>query len=161
MTADQGTLSEAEREVWGTFYSMRRRLDRALDLQLQRDSHISASEYEVLLAINLAQGRQLRINEIARTVGWEKSRVSHLIRRMEKRELVTRTECDTDARGFWIGLTADGRRAVLSAMSGHVAAIRRYFFDVLDAEEADRLKQISGRVVNAIGCAADEEFGQE
>ncbi|MCU1558682.1 MAG: hypothetical protein JWN09_2677 [Microbacteriaceae bacterium] len=155
--AEQSALSDSEVEVWRAFYSMRRTLDRALDLQLQRDSQVSASEYEILLAINLAPGRQLRVKDIAGTIGWEKSRVSHLIARMEKRDLLTRTECETDARGSWIGLTADGRRAVLGATRGHVAAIRRYFFDVLGDDEAERLKGMAARVVEAIGCAADED----
>lgn len=136
---------------------MRRTLDRALDLQLQRDSSISASEYEILLAIDNATDRRLRITDIAAAIGWEKSRVSHLIARMEKRALVDRIECDTDARSSWIGLTPAGRRAVLGAMRGHVAAIRQYFLDVLDENDADRLSQISHRVMSAIGCGADED----
>ena len=155
--AEHSALSESELEVWRTFYSMRRNLDRALDLQLQRDSGVSASEYEILIALSDAPGRRLRIKDIARSVGWEKSRVSHLVTRMEKRELLGRAECETDARSSWIGLTANGRRAVLGAMSNHIAAIRRYFFDVLDDDEAASLSSVSHRVMAAIGCAADED----
>ena len=155
--AEHSALSESELEVWRTFYSMRRHLDRALDLQLQRDSGVSASEWEILIALNDAPGRRLRIKDIARSIGWEKSRVSHLVTRMEKRELLGRAECEADARSSWIGLTANGRRAVLGAMSGHVAAIRRYFFDVLDDDEAASLSSVSHRVIEAIGCAADED----
>jgi DNA-binding MarR family transcriptional regulator len=150
-------LSSAELETWASFFTLRRRLDRALDLQLQRDSGLSASEYEVLVAINVSERRQLRIKEIAGTIGWEKSRVSHLVTRMERRDLVIRTECDTDARGSWIGLTASGRRAVLGAMRGHTETVRRYFFDVLEPGDAERLEALSGRVVEAIGCGHDED----
>jgi len=155
--SDQPGLTDDEVSVWRSFYAMRRTLDRALDLQLQRDSNLSASEYEVLLAINIAPERRLRITEIATTIGWEKSRVSHLVTRMEKRELIDRTRCDTDGRSTWIGLTADGRRAVLGGLRGHSAAIRRYFFDVLEADEGQQLTALSSRVVDAIGCGADED----
>ncbi len=155
--AESSALTSAELETWRSFYAMRRRLDRALDLQLQRDSGLSASEYEILLAINTSTGRQLRIKEIAGAIGWEKSRVSHLVTRMERRDLLSRTECDTDARGSWIGLTSSGRRAVLGAMRGHADAIRRYFFDVLEPTDAAALEALSGRVVDAIGCGADED----
>lgn len=157
---DTDTLSDSELEVWRAFYVMRRRLDRALDLQLQRASGISASEYEVLFTVNDAPNRQLRGRDIAAGIGWEKSRVSHLVSRMEKRGLVARAECETDARGSWIGLTPDGRRAVLRAIRGHLAAVRRYFFDVLEPEDAEHLLRLSGRVVDAIGCAADEDAPQ-
>ena len=155
--AEHSALSESELEVWRTFYSMRRHLDRALDLQLQRDSGVSASEWEILIALSDAPGRRLRIKDIARSIGWEKSRVSHLVTRMEKRELLGRAECEADGRSSWIGLTANGRRAVLGAMSGHIAAIRRYFFDVLVDDEVARLSSGSHRVIAAIGCGADED----
>lgn len=155
--AEASALSDQELQTWVSFYSMRRRLDRALDLQLQRDSGLSASEYEVMAALNLAEGRRLRIKDIASTIGWEKSRVSHLVTRMEKRDLVMRTECDTDARGSWIGLTAFGRRSILGAVRGHTAAVRRYFVDLLEPADAAALEALSVRVIDAIGCAADED----
>ncbi len=158
--AESPALTDAERETWQSFYTMRRRLDRALDLQLQRDSGLSASEYEILLAIYDAPRRSLRITAIAEAIGWEKSRVSHLVTRMEKRELLDRTECDVDARGSWIGLTVSGRRAVLGAIRGHSAAIRRYFLDVLEPMDAASLESLSARVVGAIGCGADEDAPQ-
>ncbi|WP_394770697.1 MarR family winged helix-turn-helix transcriptional regulator [Lacisediminihabitans sp.] len=155
--SESDALSDSELEVWRAFYVMRRRLDRALDLQFQRDSGISASEYEVLFTLNDAPNRQLRSRDIAAGIGWEKSRVSHLVSRMEKRGLVARAECEMDLRGSWIGLTPDGRRAVLRAIRGHLAAVRRYFFDALEPGDAERLLRLSGRVVDAIGCAADED----
>jgi DNA-binding MarR family transcriptional regulator len=100
---DQEALTDTELEVWRAFYAMRRRLDRALDLQLQHDSQVSASEYEILFALNDAPQRQLRSKDIASGIGWEKSRVSHLVARMERRGLLARTECESDARGSWDG----------------------------------------------------------
>lgn len=159
--SQQTTLTDAELEVWRSFYSMRRRLDRALDLQLQHDSSISAPEYELLLTLHHAPQHQLRIKTITDALGWEKSRVSHQVTRTEKRGLLERAECETDARGSWIRLTPDGRRAVLGAMRGHAAAIRRYFFDVLGSDEAELLGELSTRVVAAIGCDASDENDTE
>lgn len=156
MTRQTVTLTAAEQELWSAFATMRRRLDRALDLQLQRDSQISAPEYEILLALTEAPLGQLRIKDIAALVGWEKSRVSHQVARMEKRGLLNRTECQSDARGFWIGLTAEGDGIVERARRGHAEAIRRYFFDVLDSDDLDRLGALSNRIVDTIGCGAYE-----
>lgn len=154
---DQVSLTAAELELWRSFYLMRRRLDRALDLQLQRDSDISASEYEIIISLHDAPERRLRIKDIADAVGWEKSRVSHLVTRMEKRGLLERSTCDTDARSSWIGLTPQGRRAALGALRSHLIAIRRYFFDVLGEGDGEVLDRLSGRVIEAIGCGADED----
>jgi DNA-binding MarR family transcriptional regulator len=147
-------LTGEELNAWRSFYRMRRGLERALDLQLQRDSQISASEYEVLTVINGAEDRQLRIRDIAMLIGWEKSRVSHLVARMEKRELLGRAECPADLRGSLITLTATGRRAVIGASRRHIAAIREYFFDVMQNDDVERLTHISQRVVGAIRASA-------
>jgi DNA-binding MarR family transcriptional regulator len=154
-------LTSAELETWASFYTLRRRLDRALELQLQRDSGLSASEYEVLGAIDLADDKLLRIKAIADTIGWEKSRVSHLVSRMEKRGLLMRTECDTDARGSWIGLTTAGRGALVGAQGHRTELVRRYFFDALEEGDAARIESLSQRVVEAIGCDHDEDLAEE
>ena len=155
--AETGGLSAQERETWLAFYTMRRRLDRALDAQLQRDHGVSISELEVLMALIRSPGRRLRVRDLVELTGWEKSRVSHLVSRMEKRDLIERTECDSDGRGTWIGLTSFGRRTVVGAIRGHSAAVRRYFLDTLEPGDAAALEALSARVVEAIGCAADED----
>ena len=143
-------VSETEWTAWRTFTSMRRQLDVALERQLQRDGEISAAEYSVLITLFEAENRELRARDLGMTLAWEKSRVSHQISRMEKRGLVGRRECDTDARGTWITLTADGKRAVLGAMREHSATIRSYFFDVVTADELEALRTASERVLGVI-----------
>jgi len=152
-----GSLSGDQVELWRSFYAMRRKLDRALDLQLQRESGVSASEYEILLSLNEAPQRRLRIKDIAGTIGWEKSRVSHLVTRMERRGLLNRADCEVDGRGSWIGLTTVGRRTIIGATRGHTDAIRRYFFDVLTPQEIAAIAELSPRVIDAIGCASEED----
>lgn len=148
-------ISPAEWDAWRAFYAMRRRLDRTLERQLQHDSDISAPDYEVLLAIFTAPDRHIRTRELTRELDWETSRVSHQVTRMEKRGLVERTECDSDGRGSWIGLTPAGSRAVLGAMREHAASIRRYFFDVLSPEELATLAAASSRVLEALEPTTD------
>ena len=69
---------------------------------------------------------------------------------MERRGLVARTDCDTDARGTWIAITAEGSRATLGAMRDHATSIRKFFFDVLSDDELRVIKEVSGRVLDAI-----------
>lgn len=148
-------LTGDEWGVWRSFSSMRRQLDRALETQLRRDSAVSVAEYEVLLALHEAPDRQLRIKEISARTGWEKSRVSHQVTRLEKRRLLSRSECETDGRGSWVALTSDGRRTVLDAMRAHGDAIRQYFFDLLAAGEGELLQRFSEQVLEAIGALPD------
>jgi DNA-binding MarR family transcriptional regulator len=152
-------ISANEWDVWRTFTTMRRQLDLALEQQLQRDAGISRPDFEVLITIFEAPERQLRVRELVDRLGWEKSRVSHQVTRMERRGLVERSECDTDGRGSWVGLTHNGRRAVLGSMRDHASTIRRYFFDVLTPDELETVSATSHRVLDAIDppvCQLDD-----
>jgi DNA-binding MarR family transcriptional regulator len=150
-------VSPEEWEAWRSFHSMQRLLDLELEHQLQRDGDISASDYGVLITLFEAPDKLMRAGEISQVLGWEKSRVSHQVSRMEKRGLVERRLCDEDARGTWVGMTPSGSRAVLGAMRGHATALREHFFDVLSPEELIVLKQASERVRASIDCSVVDE----
>jgi DNA-binding MarR family transcriptional regulator len=128
-------VSASEWETWRRFTTMRSQLDLALERDLHQSADISIAEYSVLIMLFEAPAKQLRANQLGGSLAWEKSRVSHQVSRMEKRGLVERRECDTDARGTWIGLTPAGSRAVLNAMRNHATNLRRYFFDALSPDE--------------------------
>ena len=143
-------LNEEEVDVWRAFSLMRRQLDLTLERRLQADGGISSADFAILVALQDEPSRRLRAGRIADLIGWEKSRVSHQLKRMENRGLVTREECGDDARGVWIRLTADGSRAVLSALRDHSDAIRENFFNILTPEERATVLSVSHRVLDTI-----------
>ncbi|MEO5534956.1 MAG: MarR family winged helix-turn-helix transcriptional regulator [Pseudolysinimonas sp.] len=151
-------VSAADWELWRSYRSMNQQLSRALDRQLQRDAGISQADYGILLALFEAPDRRLRTGELGELLAWEKSRVSHQVARMEARGLLKRVECEDDARGTWVTLEAEGRRLLLSAMSEHAAAIRDLFFNELEPEEKDVMRQAAVRVLgklNPVACEID------
>ena len=155
--SEVSSVSEGEWDVWRAFHTMRRQLDLVLDRRLQQDAGISGPDFEILLTLFEAPHNRLRSRELGESMGWEKSRLSHQVTRMEARGLVERTECDIDARGTWIGITALGRRTTLGAMRDHAVAVRRLFFDVLTDEEQATLKEVSTRVLDTIDPPACQE----
>lgn len=142
-------LTREELTAWRTFGAMRRRLDGALERRLQSEGGISAAEFEVLVALLEASEGRMRARDLGEAIGWEKSRVSHQVTRMESRGLVERVECADDLRGVWIGLTDQGRELVHAVLPHRVAAIRELFLDHLAPEELARLLTISNRVLAA------------
>jgi DNA-binding MarR family transcriptional regulator len=69
---------------------------------------------------------------------------------MERRGLVCREECASDARGSMVRLTAAGRKAIDAASPDHVDAVRSYFFDHLTADEQTQLAGLLSRIATNI-----------
>ncbi|MDM4763338.1 MarR family winged helix-turn-helix transcriptional regulator [Galbitalea sp. SE-J8] len=148
-------VSSDEWAIWRAFTDMRRGLDLALENQLQRDADISGADYAVLISLLQAPDRQLRVGDLGRTLLWEKSRVSHQVSRMERRGLVERRDCASDARGTWVGITPAGGRAALRATREHGPTLRRLFFDLVTPEQLAAIGAASERVLEALQPATD------
>jgi DNA-binding MarR family transcriptional regulator len=66
---------------------------------------------------------------------------------MEKRGLVAREDCSTDARGAFVVITAAGRAAIEANAPAHVAEVRRVFLDALTPAQLDTLGDIADAVL--------------
>jgi DNA-binding MarR family transcriptional regulator len=73
---------------------------------------------------------------------------------MQGRGLVERQECTDDARGAFVVLTEEGRRAIEGAAPAHVEAVRELMFDGLDADQVDALAGIAETVLDRIRAAS-------
>jgi len=75
-----------------------------------------------------------QITALAIRIGWERSRLSHHLRRLERRQLVELRTAPTDRRATEITLTDQGWAEITQASTGHVELIQRLFFDGLPNE---------------------------
>ncbi|MFL0174395.1 MarR family winged helix-turn-helix transcriptional regulator [Mycobacterium sp. SMC-13] len=107
------------------------RMNYEMNRQLQADSGLSLADYDVLVALSGDNGGGLRVSDLAAQIGWERSRLSHQLRRMEERGLTERRPSTADGRTTNVVLTADGRRTIAEAAPGHVDLVRSLFFDPL------------------------------
>lgn len=156
--------TDAEWAAWHNADAMHRYLSRSLEVRLQSDAALSAPEFDVLGVLLEAVDQRLRSGDLASLLGWEKSRLSHLVKRMGMRGLVERSECGTDLRGTWIGITDAGREAVRTAMPERVAVMREILFDVLNPDELAALRTLSEKVLAAApqsACGALQESSAE
>ncbi|MFG2220031.1 MarR family winged helix-turn-helix transcriptional regulator [Streptomyces sp. NPDC048685] len=143
-------LDEREAAVWKQYRDLQRRLQSALDRQLARDSTLSGAEYAVLVPVSESPGDVLRARELQAELGWERSRLSHQISRMESRGLVAREPCTDDARGSMVRMTPQGRDAIEAAAPQHVETVRHSFFDPLSPDEVDTLGVLLGRLLASL-----------
>jgi DNA-binding MarR family transcriptional regulator len=150
-------LRPVEARAWRALQSFGSPLAAALNRQLMADSALSSADYQVLVVLSETPGGALRAGELGRATGWEKSRLSHHIKRMETRRLVERQDCVTDGRGLLVAITDHGRRAIQDAAPGHVEAVRKYVIDVLTPEQLALLAEIGEAVaarLTAENCQA-------
>jgi DNA-binding MarR family transcriptional regulator len=140
-------LDEHQRSVWKAYRDLYQELSSALNAQLLHDAGLSGSEYAVLVPLSHTPDGVLRARELGGELGWDRSRLSHLVRRMEKRGFVAREECSEDARGSMVRLTDVGRAAVDDAAPEHSEAIRRCFFNPLSRDELETLTAVFDRLL--------------
>lgn len=147
-------LDERERRAWRGYLAMQARLTARLHRQLQADSGLSLTDFDVLVQLTDRAEPRMRVGELAEALQWEKSRLSHHLGRMQRRGLVTREECPDDARGAYIALTELGRDAIEQAAPAHVETVRELVFDQLADGEVDALIAISERVLDRLDGTA-------
>jgi DNA-binding MarR family transcriptional regulator len=149
-------LSDEEQAAWRGLLRMHERLTAALSRQLLAEAGLSAQDYAVLVALTDTPDGNLRPGDLARELGWEKSRLSHHIARMTDRGLVRRAKCETDQRGWYLTITGPGREAIAAAAPAHVAAVRRAFVDRLTPDQLRTLATIAEVVLEGLACTGAE-----
>lgn len=108
-------LDEAERDAWLRLVAVVELLPGALDAQLRTSSGLTHFEYFVLAMLSEAPERTLRMTTLAQRTNATLPRLSHVIRRLEDRQLVDRVPCPEDGRATNACLTQAGWDAVVAA----------------------------------------------
>jgi DNA-binding MarR family transcriptional regulator len=126
-----GWLDGDQRRAWLAYIRVQLRLAYEMNRQLLADSGMSLPDYDVLTALSVTDRGRMPVTVLAAQIGWERSRVSHHVRRMSDRGLVTCGLSAADRRVTEVTLTDQGRQALEDAAPGHVDLVRRLFFDGL------------------------------
>jgi DNA-binding MarR family transcriptional regulator len=137
-TTDTRWLTAGEQCAWRTHLEVNRLLTHQLERDLQPFG-LTMNDYEILVNLSEAEGRRLRMSDLAAATLQSKSRLSHQITRMENAGLVRRENCESDRRGLFAVLTEQGLETMRKVAPHHVASVRRHFLDLLPAEALDSL----------------------
>ncbi|MFE3325683.1 MarR family winged helix-turn-helix transcriptional regulator [Streptomyces sp. NPDC059176] len=150
-------LDDLEQRAWHGFIAMSQVLEEQVNQGLRQAGGLSLADYRVLVPLSEAEDHRLRMQELAAQARWEKSRLSHQVRRMEGRGLLRREECPTDARGAYAVLTPEGLEAIRSAAPVHAANVRRIFVDALSREQLEALAAMAENVTHRLGARTGGE----
>jgi DNA-binding MarR family transcriptional regulator len=148
-------LDEDEQQTWLALAGVLIWLPAALDAQLIRDAGTSHFEYQVLAMLSMSAERTLRMSELAGLANGSLSRLSRVVDRLEKRGWVSRRPDPDDGRYTLATLTDTGWDKVAETAPGHVAEVRRRVFDQLTKAQVRQLRDIGGRILQAIDPGSD------
>jgi DNA-binding MarR family transcriptional regulator len=140
---DTRWLDDDEQATWRAFWLASRALAAAFERDLQRDSGLAMTYYEILVQLSEAPERMMRMSELARLSHVSRSALSHGVARLEANGWVERRDCPDDRRGSLAVLTDEGFAVLAAAAPAHVTSVRRHLFDQLTPEDLDHLGRIS------------------
>src|SRR5215472_6274789 len=158
MPTEPDWLNAGEDRAWRAFMHARDQLNAYLNQHLLQDFGLSGADYEILAVLSEHPAGEMPAQELGALVRWEKSRLSHQVRRMQDRGLVAREANPADGRSAMICLLPAGRRAIQDAAPQHVRNVRRHFTGLFTPAELDTFAALSERVLHHL---AGEPFPEE
>ena len=146
---DDPWLGETEQFAWRKYLQMHQLLFAHLVQHQQREFGLSAADYEIMVNLSEAPSGRMRAFELGESTLWEKSRLSHHLKRMEQRGLVCR-EGTGNSRSPDIMLTDAGRAAITGAAPAHAANVRAWFTDAIGPGRLAVLAESCDAVLEAL-----------
>ena len=136
--------------AWELYFTTTARLTERIEAALKCQSGLSMPEYSVLLMTDRAGEAGIRPSVLAHKVVFSRSRLTHTMKRLESRNLISRRPYQGDGRGGLVFLTDAGKRLFDEAAIVQRDVIRRLFLNEITPEEIDMLTGLFSRVSERI-----------
>jgi DNA-binding MarR family transcriptional regulator len=134
-------LSPRELRVWHAFQFMYEDVLGRIGRDLAQATGLSGPEFGVLSRLAAIGRGEMRQQALASVMGWDKSRLSHQLTRMQGRALVERR--NTDAKVVLVVLTELGQKMLDAARPIHAESVRRNLLSRLTPEQIDCIVRVS------------------
>jgi DNA-binding MarR family transcriptional regulator len=113
------------------------------------DVGLPISWYDVLLVLNAAPGRRLRMTELGNRAVLSREHVSRVVTELEGAGLVERQPNPDDKRSFFAAITPAGRDRLRAAAPTYLAAIDRHYSRHLTEREITQITRALEKVLAA------------
>lgn len=130
-------LGERQKEAWVLLLLSHSAATRKIDSALRSEGLPSLEVYDVLLALEDAPDRRMRMVDLADAVLFSPSGLTRLIDRMEKTGLVERKACPGDRRAILVQLTELGLKTRETSWPRYASLIQEHFGRFLTDEAAN------------------------
>lgn len=141
-------MKDLDSKAWRAFHKIGTSLLPHLGRQITNHSGISGAEYVVLVALSELTVPSVNLNRLATGLGWEISRMSHQVSRMDDAGLVKKTKNLEDSRCFDVSITAKGRKIAEAAIPLQSIEINHCFSEVLTQAQMKAIIEISEAISN-------------
>jgi DNA-binding MarR family transcriptional regulator len=135
--------------AWAALLRVHAALVPELERELATTHRLPLSWYDVLLELNAAPHRRLRMSELGSRVVLSRERVSRVVDELVRAGLVARERNPEDKRSVFAVLTPAGRDRLRAAAPDYLAGIERHFTSHLSADEARTITAALHRVLVA------------
>lgn len=142
----QKGMKELDSKAWRAFHKIGTSLLPHLGRQITNHSGITGAEYVVLVALSEITTPSVNLNRLASSLGWEISRMSHQITRMDEQGLVKKSKNIEDSRCFDVSITTKGRKIAESAIPLQSKEINHCFSEILSKQQKEALIEISDAI---------------
>jgi DNA-binding MarR family transcriptional regulator len=151
-------LEPVELAAWRGMLRVHAALVKALDSELVGAHDLPLINYEVLITLDAAPDRRLRMAELADSVLLSRSGTTRLVDRLVRDGLIARENCEDDGRGSFAVLTKRGGALLAHARATHLDGVRERFLRHFDEPELRMLAEGWERVLP--GSAAIEDLSR-
>jgi DNA-binding MarR family transcriptional regulator len=128
--------------AWSALLRLHAALVPVIDAELTAATGIPLGWYDVMLELNYAPDRRMRMTELGRAAVLSRSRVSRVVDELERQGYLVRVPNPEDRRSSYAELTAQGRAAFKKAAPIYLTAIRKSVGDVVPDGEAPALRRL-------------------
>lgn len=136
-------------EAWAALLRTHATVVRTLERELEARTGLPLSWYDVLLELNAAEDRRLRMQQLSQRVVLSRTRVSRLVDEMARSGLVDKVPDPHDGRATLAVVTPAGRAALRRAAPVYLAGIDEHFTSHLDEAALRTIRAALGRVLEA------------
>ena len=134
-------LTTGEASTWAFIQRLSELAHAVVEQEVRASADLTAAEFDVLRLL-LDAPEPMRQSEIAAALGWDKSRLSHQLTRMESRGLLERRK---SGRVHTVCVTREGMQRLELAGSAHAAAVRALLLEHLSTDERRALESTALR----------------
>lgn len=144
----KNTISTTEWAAWRSFRRMAEVISGRIVHDISHATGLSSADFNVLMELNRVDDACRRQRDLQAYLEWDKTRLSHQLTRMARRNLVER---DNDSENVVIiRMTPEGHQQLAAASQVHTDSVHKNFLNHLSADDLEKIEDVTRKLHRAL-----------